>query len=492
MDILIKNVAVLDAQRESMAENQNIVVTGTRIERVTGEAVEPEANTRVIDGRNRLAIPGLVNAHAHSPENFLKGRSEALPLELWLFELFWPPFAFTEREIYLACQLGAIEMLKTGTSAVVDHFWVNGPMTTAALDAAMTAYQDIGLRAGIAPLVEDDHKMNQMLIEREPGLAEAPWGTMPPITAAEYLDVLAAFFEKWHGAADGRLRCLAGPSGAQWCSLDVMRGSMDIADQYGSGFHMHVNETKLQAISCREFFGKPTIVFLDDNGLLKENSSLAHCVWITEDEIARIAASGATVAHNSVCNLKLGSGFAPILDLVEQGAHVALSADGAASNDNQNMFDVMKVGGLMHTVRSTDHHRWLRARQILGMATLGGARVLGLQDELGAIAEGRLADLTLLDLTTANFTPLNDPAQHLVYTENGSSVRTVLVNGQVIVEEGVVLTVDEAAILAEAREAWERRKPQIPPLTAEAHRYLEAQERLQQQALASEWAPDRY
>jgi len=321
--------------------------------------------------------------------------------------------------------------------------------------------------------------------------ADAGVVSVPAVTAAEYLDVLAAFFEKWHGAEDGRLRCLAGPDGAQWCSLDLMRGAMDIARQHQSGFHMHVNETKLQALTCEKFFGKSTVAFLDDNDLLHENTSLAHCVWISDDDIERIARSGATVVHNSVCNLKLGSGFAPILDLHEHGAHVALAADGAASNDNQNMFDVMKVTGLMHTVRSSDHQRWLSAKTILEMATSGGARVLGLEEELGAIEPGRLADLTLLDLSTPAFTPLNDPAQHLVYCETGSSVRTVIVNGRVVVEDGRVLTVDEGAVLAEAREAWERRKAETPPIDQAARRYLAALERLMQWARNSEFAVDR-
>ena len=493
MDILVKSVAILDPKRDGITANQSISIHGNRIKNVSRDPLEPEPGleTKVIDGNGLLAIPGLINAHAHSPENFLKGRSERLPLELWLFDLSWPPFTFSEREIYLACQVGAIDMLRSGTTAVVDHFWVNGVMSGAALDAAMSAYRDIGLRAGIAPLVDDDDKIKRLLIEREPILADAGVVSVPAVTAAEYLDVLAAFFEKWHGAEDGRLRCLAGPDGAQWCSLDLMRGAMDIARQHKSGFHMHVNETKLQALTCEKFFGKSTVAFLDDNDLLHENTSLAHCVWISDDDIERIARSGATVVHNSVCNLKLGSGFAPILDLHEHGAHVALAADGAASNDNQNMFDVMKVAGLMHTVRSSDHQRWLSAKTILEMATSGGARVLGLEEELGAIEPGRLADLTLLDLSTPAFTPLNDPAQHLVYCETGSSVRTVIVNGRVVVEDGRVLTVDEGAVLAEAREAWERRKGEIPPIDQAARRYLAALERLMQWARNSEFAVDR-
>ncbi len=485
MDILIRDATVLDPAQDGLLENQYIAIVGNRIEGVTSVPIEPDAHTRVIEGRDRLVIPGLVNAHSHSPENFFKGRSEGLPLELWLFDLFWAPFQLSEREIVLACQLGAIEMMKAGATAVVDHFWVNGPMTAEALDAAMSAYRDIGIRAGIAPLVEDDHRVNRLLMEREPGLAHAPWGTMPPTTAREYLDVLAAFFAKWHNVENGRLRCLAGPSGAQWCSLEVMRGSMDIAQQYGGGFHMHVNETRFQALICKEFFGKPTVAYLWENGLLRENTSLAHCVWIEPDDVARIVDAGATVVHNSVCNLKLGSGFAPILDLVGRDGHVALGADGSASNDNQNMFDVMKVAGLMHTVRTAEHGRWLRARQILGMATRGGARVLGLSDSLGRIVPGQLADLTLLDLTTAAFTPLNDPAQHLVYAENGTSVRTVIVNGRIVVDEGRVVTVDEDAVLAEARERWGWRRREIPPISAEARLFLEAQERLRQASMTT-------
>ena len=140
--------------------------------------------------------------------------------------------------------------------------------------------------------------------------------------------------------------------------------------------------------------------------------------------------------HNSVCNLKLGSGFAPVLKMVQRGVHVALACDGSASNDNQVMFDVMKTAALMHTVRDRSHRNWLKAQKILQMATMEGARVLRSEGELGVIEPGALADLTLLDMTTSAFTPLNDPAQHLVYCETGSSVRTVIVNGRVVVEDG--------------------------------------------------------
>ncbi len=492
MDVLIENVAVLSPEREGMLERQNVAIEGSRIAAITPEPLQPAAGTRRIDGRDHLLIPGLISAHAHSPENMLKGRIEAVPLEFWLCDLFGSSFAFTEREIYLAAVVGAVEMLHTGTTGVVDHFWVNGSMSESALDAVMSAYRDVGIRAGVAPLVEDDHKINDMILRQNPELEGGVYGSSPPITAPEYLRVLDAFFRKWHLAEDGRLQCLAGPSGAQWCSTELMVGAMDIARCYDGGFHMHAEETKLQAMSCRQFFGRSAVAQLAELGLLTDRTSLAHCVWVDDYDVELIAQAGATVVHNSVCNLKLGSGFAPVLRMVQRGAHVALACDGAASNDNQVMFDVMKVTGLMHTVRDPSHHAWLKARQILGMATAGGARLFRAPGGLGVLAPGALADLTMLDLRTPAFTPLNDPFQHLVYAENGSSVRTVIVNGRVVVDNGVLQTVDEAQLLAEAREMWARRKRDIPPVGPAGKKFLEAQERFQQRVLAEPFAVDRY
>lgn len=492
MDILIENVTVLSPDQEGTTDRQNVAIAGNRIAQVTGDAISPSQSTRCIDGTDHLLIPGLVSAHAHSPENFLKARIEAVPLEFWLFDLFGSSFAFSDRENYLAAMVGAIEMLRTGTTAVVDHFWVNGAMNEASLDAVMQAYQDIGIRAGIAPLVEDDHKINEMILSQNPELEGGVYGASPPISAKEYLRVLDAFFQKWHGAEDGRLQCLAGPSGAQWCSQDLLVGSMEIAERYDGGYHMHAEETKLQAVSNRRFFGKSTIAHLAELDLITDRTSLAHCVWVDDHDIELIGEAGATVIHNSVCNLKLGSGFAPILKMVEDGVHVALACDGSASNDNQVMFDVIKTTGLMHTVRDGNYHNWLRAQKLMQMATMEGARVLRSEGELGIIKPDALADLTLLDMTTAAFTPLNDPYQHLVYSETGSSVRMVIVNGQVVMENGQLQKVDEKELLAETREVWAKRRLDIPPVGPEGKRFLEAQERFHRQILAQPFEANAY
>ena len=204
MDVLIENVAVLSPEREGMLEHQNVAIEGNRIAAITADALAAGARTQRIDGRHHLLIPGLISAHAHSPENLLKGRIEAVPLEFWLFDLFGSSFAFTEREIYLAAMVGAIEMLRTGTTAVVDHFWVNGAMSESALDAVMSAYRDVGIRAGVAPLVEDDHKINDMILRQNPDLEGGVYGSSPPITARQYLDVLDAQ-RSLYGAQQGMI-----------------------------------------------------------------------------------------------------------------------------------------------------------------------------------------------------------------------------------------------------------------------------------------------
>jgi 5-methylthioadenosine/S-adenosylhomocysteine deaminase len=234
------------------------------------------------------------------------------------------------------------------------------------------------------------------------------------------------------------------------------------------------------------------VAYLAENGLLSDRTSLAHCVWIDNHDVDLIAEAGATVVHNSVCNLKLGSGFAPVLRLVKAGAHVALACDGSASNDNQVMFDVMKTTGLMHTVRSQDYTGWLSARKILQMATTEGARVFRMADELGTIRAGARADVVLLDLTTTAFTPLNDPAQHLVYAETGSSVRTVIVDGRLVLDDGKLLTINEGDLLAETREAWKKRKKDIPAVSAEGRRFLERQDAYHRRIMATPFEVDAY
>jgi cytosine/adenosine deaminase-related metal-dependent hydrolase len=417
---------------------------------------------------------------------------EQVPLELWLFPFFSSGVRFSPRENYLAALMAAAEMLKTGTTSVLDHFWVNGGMTIEDLDAVMEAYRDVGIRAAVAPLVEDLRPELEAAIKSDPGLASDPVDHDSALDVPHYLDMLEDFFETWHGTETGRLRCLAGPSGPQWCSEGILHGSAEIASKHQTGMHMHADETKLQALLCRDIYGRSSISHLHEQGLLGPHVSLAHCVWVDDHDVDILAETGATVVHNPSSNLKLGSGFAPILDMKEKGVSLAIGADGSASSDNHVLFDIMKLTGLIHSAREVDHQRWLSARDVVAMGTTGGAKALGLSDELAQLKQGMLADIALLRLDTTFFTPLNDAFRQLVYCENGSSVETVIVDGEIVLEDGRLVTVDQESALAEARELWAKRQEEIRPLDGDNLKVFRAMERFQAEQSTREFYLSRH
>lgn len=454
MDILIKGCALLDKQEpRGLKENQDIEIQGNRISSVTPSEEGKSAAARVIDGRDKLVIPGLINAHTHSTENLLKGTTDRLPLEPWLAHLFGTRGEFTPRDIYLGCMVGAIEMLKSGTTAVLDHMWPGPSINLEWLSAAMAAYRDAGIRAALAPLIDDQDRVVQFGRDRGHRLDSTYVGRrhqgQPPLR--EMMDRLKQFFRSWHNSENGRLRCYLGPAGVQWCSASLLEESLSLVRQFGAGLHTHLMETRLQSLVCHECFGKSAVAFLNDEGLLGSDVSFAHSVWLDDDDIRTIAVSGAQVVHNPASNLKLGSGLAPIRRMLDAGVTVALGADGSASSDNQVMFDALKLAGLIHNVKEVDADRWVSAREAFSLATRGGATVMGHSGDLGVIAPGALADLVLLDLKSIHWVPLNDPFRQLVFCETGRSVHTVIVDGQVVVEGGLLLTVEEEEIVREVR-----------------------------------------
>jgi 5-methylthioadenosine/S-adenosylhomocysteine deaminase len=492
LSILIKGCSVLDESKpEGYVSGQNILIEGNKISKVTSATIPDRGIETVMDGTDRLVVPGLVNAHTHSPENLPKGTKEMVPLETWLQDLFLAG-DFSPREIYLSTMLGAMEMLKTGTTACLDHFWMGGGLTPEGLDAAMQAYADSGMRAGLAPLVEDSDRVLKAAVAVRPKLKALTKRMSEPMEARAYIELLEWFFDKWHLAEGGRLRCLAGPSGPQRATDELLQGSLEVVRRHGGGWHTHVVESKVQALVCFEIYGKSAVAAMKERELLGPDVSLAHCVWLDEADLDTLAEADTRVCHNAVCNLRIGSGVAPVIEMEERGIKVAIGTDGSASNDNQVMFDAMKVTGLVHTLRTTNHHRWPSSRDVVRMATVNGATALGMGQELGELAPNKIADLTLLDTTSTFFTPLNDAFVHLVYAENGSSVRTVIVDGQVVVEDGKILTVDEQSIMLEAREAWAKWRRELPRARSEAAPMVREFELYQQEMVGRPFHLDRF
>jgi cytosine/adenosine deaminase-related metal-dependent hydrolase len=269
---------------------------------------------------------------------------------------------------------------------------------------------------------------------------------------AQALDGAAAFIEAEHGRHP-LTTCLVGPSAAHRCSDELLRGARELADATGAGIHMHLGEAKSHAVRNHQLFGASLVARLDRLGVLAPDVSLAHGVWLDDDEFDRLGRSGATVVHNPASNLKLGSGVARVRDMWARGVNVAVATDGPCSSDNFNMFEALRLAGLLHTTNRVDYGEWPSARQVLAMATRAASRAVRLEDRVGALETGRLADLVLLSRDSPAWAALNDPYIQLVYSENGSSVDRVFVGGREVVRDGRVTTIDEAAVYRAAGEA---------------------------------------
>ena len=449
--------------------------------RPTGEAAPPPG-ARVIEGRGLLAMPGLVNAHSHSPENCLRGVGEGLVLEPWLLRMFGSSGLYDAEDHYVNSIAGALEMLLLGVTTVVDHLWMTPPSLDA-VGGAVRAYDEIGIRAGVAPLVNDHDFTGELAAAI--GFDLGPALMSEQVRFLETGELLAMFDEavgRWHGAADGRIRILAGPGGVQWCSDELLGGLADAARGHDTGLHIHLLETAQQRAVCQSRFGRSGVAALADLGVLGPATSLPHSVWIDEDDIAAIVESDSIVVHNPAANLRLGSGRCPVGMLHRAGARVAVGTDGSASSDNQNLWEMVKLAALIHN----DGPRWVSGHDALAMATTGGMGAIAPPSrggsgadgpEPGVIAAGAPADLILLDRPLDGLAGAQELEPSLALSESGRSVRHVIVDGRLVVEHGRCLTVDEAAVRAALREQVERRRAGVvdpPAATGEAMSRMES------------------
>jgi cytosine/adenosine deaminase-related metal-dependent hydrolase len=452
MKILIENCSILDETAAwGRTERQYLLIDGQRIKSITATRPE-ETFDRVIDGRRFLVIPGLVNAHTHSPENLVKATDNRMPLEPWLVHLVWASGEFDARAHYLAAMVGAIEMLQSGTTAVLDHLSLDPTVNLPGMNATMEAYRDSGIRAGVAPMSSTMSLDTEDGERRGHGLKQTIFARSHDRQAVgDLLGVQEEFFKTWHGADGGRLRCWTGPSGVQWSTMEYLHQCLDLSNRYGAGLHMHLMESRVQDHVTRDAFGQTSVARLAQEKLLAPNVSLPHSVWLTDRDVERLAATGAVPVHNPAANLRLGSGLAPIRKMLDAGVLPALGADGSKSSDHQNMFGHLHLAALIHNLTFLNPDRWIASREAVRMVTEGGAAALLLTGQLGKVAPGWLADLVLLDLDSPSLTPFNDAFHHLAFTELGQSVHTVIVDGKIVVENGKITLFDAPAILEQAR-----------------------------------------
>lgn len=370
------------------------------------------AADRIIPGRDRALVPGLVNAHAHSHSSLTRGSAEGLPLEGWLRLLEAEQARLTEAEAHAAALATYCEMLLGGITAVVDMCLFPA--------AALRAAQAVGIRAVVVPYVADSKPFTPSLEATARLLAEG-------------------------GGAGGRVRVWVGLHDLESCSDDQVRAGAALAARHGVGLHLHSSETEVSVGRTLARTGRRPVAHLAHLGALGPHTLLAHGVWVDQADRAALAASGARVVHCPAANCKLGSGIAPVPELLAAGIPVALGTDGAKANNGLDPFETMKLASLLQKGSRRDP-ALLPPAQLLDMGTFQGARALDLP--AGALAPGLLADLTLVRLDRFHLQPATAGTivTNLVHAARGSDVDLVMVDGRIVVEAGRVQTVDAEAI----------------------------------------------
>lgn len=457
MALLIRGGRLLRGDPPAL-EHADVLVDGDRIAAV-GPRLPRAPDAAELDAGGFLVVPGLVNAHTHAHNNLLRGLAGRWTLEDLLNHGPALNANRTADDHYLSAAIGALEMLKTGCTTAYDLFMAVPAPTVEDMEAIARAYTDVGMRAVLAPAVAD-----VPFYATVPGLMDLlPAGlrrTVESIRAAptaELLRLSGETIRRLTGAGGGRIRIALAPTIPTQCTDEFLQGCARLAREHGVGVHTHLSESKLQGIQAQRRWGKTSVARLEEVGLLGSDFVGAHGVWLTDDDMRRLADAGSAIAHNPASNLRLGSGIAAVRELLDRGVTVGLGCDGSMCSDNQNLFEAMRVAGLVGNVRFPhDTARWISATEVWRMATLGSADALGLGAEIGAVERGRKADLVLLRADSMFLLPLNDVVGSLVYAETGASVDTVLVDGRVVVTGGRVLTVDEPRLRARAQEAADR------------------------------------
>ncbi len=421
MRLLIKNISIIPMTGDNLVlEKGYIEVDGNFIQTVAeGKAPDGQYDL-TIDGTNLIALPGFVNAHTHAAMTLLRGYADDMPLMEWLEKKIWPMEAkLTGDDIYWGTMLAAVEMIKSGTTCFADMYFF--------MDRAAEAVENSGMRAVLARGMIGVGPENQqaLLDSRE-------------------------LVQRWNNKDNGRIKFILGPHAPYTCPPDYMKQVLDLADELGVSIHIHLAETAAEVADSLRIYGKTPIAQMKDLGLFNRHVIAAHCVHLTEEDIGILAQYGVGVVHNPESNMKLASGIAPVPNLLQAGVPVALGTDGASSNNNLDMLQELHTCALLHKVNNLDP-TVLPAYQALQMATVNGAKALKLDDQIGTIEAGKKADIILVKANGAHFIPRYDLIANLVYSGQASDVNTVIIDGQIIMQDRVIKTFNEEEVLEKAK-----------------------------------------
>ncbi len=458
----------------------DIVIEGRTIADIRPHSMTA-ADGEMIDMSRRLIGPGLINGHHHSHEGYYKGRKDNLPLELWMnYVRPLKPIDLSPRDVYLRTMIGAIEAVKSGTTTICDDLNASPRLRPDHIEAAFQAYEDIGIRANVGITLFDKPFFRALPFVNEEFppelLAELD---AVPVTSPDELLSFAAELARTRHPESSRVAYMATPSAPQRCTEPFLRRVRKLADDFDLPLMIHVQETRLQVVTGRLWYGSTMIEYLNRLGFLKPKTQIIHGVWLTPTEIAILAEKGASVQYNPSSNLKLGSGVAPLRALLDAGVNIAMGTDGCGSIDGVDMQNTLCDGALVQKLRG-DYSAWTGAKEVFSAATLGGAKALGREKELGVIEKGRIADLVAYRLDSIAFTPLNDAINQLVYAATKTDIEMVMVDGEIIQSEGRLTRVDEEALIAEIREVHARIKDALTASEQDVERLRAPYERIYQ------------
>ncbi|MCD7781718.1 MAG: amidohydrolase family protein [Methanosphaera sp.] len=415
--ILIENATIIsdDIQKGSL------LIVDNKIEEIGNNLSGSDAD-KVIDATDKIVMPGLINTHSHVAMTLLRSVGDDEDLQAWLNDFIWPREAKLNDElVYVGSKLAMAEMIKTGTTMFNDMYFY--------MDQTAKAVDESGMRAllgyGMIDLSDEDKRKSELNITKK-------------------------FIKDHHNAANGRINVAVAPHAPYTCSEELLVESKKIADNNNLKLHIHVSETKSEVDDLKKEKGMTPFEYLDNIGLLSSDTIAAHGVWTTDSEIKLLSDRGVSISHNPSSNMKLASGIAPVSKYIDNDVNVSIGTDGVSSNNNLDMFSEMKTTALLQKV-DTLNPKTVPAKDAYMMATVNGAKALGVNS--GEIKVGKLADIILVDTRVPHLTPLRDPLSSVVYSALGSDVDTVICDGQILMENKELTTINEQEAIDDCIEA---------------------------------------
>lgn len=396
----------------------DIAIEGRKIISV-GSSPHGFTPDRIIDGSSSIVLPGLINAHTHLSMVLLRNYADDLDLFTWLNEKIWPIEAkITKQNVYTASLLGAAELIRSGVTAIADMYFF--PNETC------RAVEKAGIRARIgADFMGDEKHIEKRLPEFQ------------------------KLYDDWHGRDEGRISIDTAPHSAYTLTPEALQMAIEFAKKNNTLIHTHISESRKETEENHEEHGMSPFEYLEKAGLFERPVYAAHCVHISEKDLEIIKRYKIVPVHNPTSNLKLGNGFAPIPDMLKKGILPALGTDGASSNNNLNMFEEIHLAAIIHK-GSTGDPTAVSAYEALQMATINGARALGIDNVCGSLTPGKDADIICLDTNRTHLQPLHDPIATLAYGAQASDVHFTMCAGQILMEDGEIRTFDEKEIIKQA------------------------------------------